>query len=318
MIPEESIRSLRAMATAMAPHMPMSSDMLTMLTDDVESRGPISRLIADHPDAAAPLFGLRALAGVRLLVLTGQAPELADHLQSLMSNLDDPAYGERTRALFRQALLDHPDEIAAAMDRPVQQHMPRRAGVLLRGLGMVAAPKVRLLEIGACAGLNLAFDRYRWFGHGWEWGDARSPVRLATTGPRPGDFEIVDRAGCDLEPRDPADSYDAMILRSFLPHEREVEQLELDDAISLAARVGTRVDRADAVEWLRKELSRPAEPGVCTVVWHSLFWWYLSSRDHLAIEDILTAAAGRIQLARICYEPHAWSGVPRLQTVLYS
>ncbi|MGW7047829.1 DUF2332 family protein [Streptomyces avermitilis] len=306
------------MAAATVAHTPMSADVLTMLTDDIESHGLISRLIADHPDAAAPLFGLRALAGVRFLVLTGQAPELAGHLEHLMSNLDDPTYAKRTRALFRKSLLDHPDEIRAAMGRPVQQHVPRRAGLLLRGLGMLAAPKVRLLEIGACAGLNLALDRYHWFGPGWEWGDAQSQVRLATTGPCPGDFDIVDRAGCDLVPRDPADPNDAMILRSFIPHERDIEQLELDDAMALAARTGIRVEKSDAVQWLRNELSKPDEAGVYTVVWHSLFWWYLSPREHSEIEDILSTAAERMRLARICYEPSAWAGTPRLQTVLYS
>ncbi|MDX3238310.1 DUF2332 domain-containing protein [Streptomyces sp. ME03-5709C] len=306
------------MAAGMMKHAPISGDLLTMLADDLQHRGPIGRLIADHPDAAVPLFGVRAMAGVRLLLLTGRAPDLAAHLESFMSHLDDPVYAKHTRELFRQALLDHPNEIMAAMDRPVQQHMPSRAGILLRGLGMLAAPKIRLLEIGACAGLNLVLDRYRWFGQGWEWGDATSPVRLATAGPRPGDFSIVDRAGCDLAPRDPSDPDDAMILRSFLPQEREIEQMELDDAMRLAARSGVRVDKADAVEWLRDELSRPVEHGVCTVLWHSLFWWYLSPADQSEIEDVLDDAARRMRLARICYEPRAWAGTPRLQTVVYS
>ncbi|MEU4097197.1 DUF2332 domain-containing protein [Streptomyces sp. NPDC026673] len=318
MIPEESVKSLRAMASAMSGHTPMSADILTMLTDDIESDGPIGRILAEHPDAAAPLFSLRALAGVRLLVLTGRAPELSGHLKDLMSNADNPVYAERTRELFRQTLLRNPTEIRAALDRPVQQHQPNRAGSLLRGLSMLAAPKVRLLEIGACAGLNLALDRYRWFGHGWEWGDLDSPVRLAVSGPQPNKFEIVDRAGCDLAPRDPSDPHDAMILRSFIPHERDVEQMELDDAISLAARSDIRVEKADAVEWLKRRLSQPSDTGTYTVVWHSLFWWYMSEQSRNAIEDILTRASRNTRLARVCFEPVEWGGMPRLQVSIYS
>lgn len=318
MIPEDSIRTLRGMAAGMVYSAPVSANVLTMVTDDLESHGPISRLLLGHPDAGAPLYYLRALAGVRLLVLTGRAPELADHLRSLTANLNNRVYMGRTRDLFRRTLLGHPDEIRAAMDRPVQQHQPDRAGHLLRGLGMLAAPKVRLIEIGACAGLNLLVDQYRWFGHGWEWGNPASPVRLATTGPRPDDFDIVYRAGCDIAPRDATDSRDVAILRSFIPHEREVEQLELDDALALAARTRVRIDKAEAVEWLRTELSCGAPPGTYTVVWHSLFWGYLSPVDQAAIEEILDKASQRMRLARVCWEPPSWAFRPSLSVTVYS
>ncbi|MEU3521591.1 DUF2332 domain-containing protein [Streptomyces sp. NPDC006654] len=317
MIPESTIRSLRAMAEAMREQTPMSADVLTMLTDDLESNGPISHIMASHPEINTPLFHLRALAGVKLLILTGRAPELAEHLKGLTNHLGDPAYATRTRNLFRRALLNHPDEIRSALDRPIQQHQPGRAGHLLRGLTMLAAPRVRLLELGACAGLNLMVDRYRWFGHGWEWGDATSPVRLATSGLKPGNFEIIHRAGCDIAPRDVADPQDAAILRSFIPPEREVEELELEDAMALVAGSGIRIEKADAVRWLREQLSRPVAVGTCTVVWHSLFWWYLSPEDQAAIEEILVSASRRMEVARICYEPYAWGAATRLQVITY-
>lgn len=319
MIPMIRIQELRRMANAMESDMPISAQMLTQLTDDIVTRGPIHQLIGEQPDANKPLYFLRALAGVRLLVLTGHAPQLADHLQNLTPNLHNADYGKRTWELFQQALLSHPAEILAAMNRPVQQHQPRRAGVLLKGLGMLRAQRVRLLEIGACAGLNLQLDRYHWFGPSWEWGDMQSPVRLATDGLAPTDFTIVDRAGCDLYPRDPSDPYDAMILRSFIPHEREIEQMELDDAIALAAKTGLHIERADAVEWLATQLAAAhCEQGVLTVVWHSLFWSYLTPDDHAAIDRILETAAQRGRLARVAFEPDNWSTAPRLQVHVYS
>ncbi|TRO55450.1 DUF2332 domain-containing protein [Streptomyces sp. IB201691-2A2] len=319
MIPFIRLQELRRMADAMSSDMPMSSSMLNHLIAEITAEGPVYRLLGNHPDAEEPLYFVRALAGVRLLVLTGQAPQLEAHLKGLTSNLGKPEYNELTWELFKQVLLSHPGEILAGMSRPVQQHHPRRAAALLQGLGMLGRERVRLLEIGACAGLNLLLDRYRWFGPDWEWGDAQSPVRLTASGPTPAPFTIVDRAGCDVDPRDPADPFDAMILRSFIPHERDVEQIELDDAIEVAAESRLRVDAANAVEWLKIQLETAKDQAdVTTVVWHSQVWWYLTAQDHSDIDEILTATSRRHPIARIAYEPDRWASAPRLQLHIYS
>jgi hypothetical protein len=307
------------MAVALASSAPMSANMLVRLSDDIAASGPINAVIRDHPASGSPLYCLRALAGVRYLVLTGQAPELKTHLRGLTAHMGEPSYDERTWELFRETLLGNPVQLRAAMDRPVQQHQPGRAGVLLNGLTTLAAPRVRLLELGACAGLNLLLDRYRWFGPGWEWGDPSSPVRLTANGKPPPPIEIVERAGCDQDPRDPSDSDHANILRSFIPHERDVDQLDLDDAIALAAISPLRIEKADAADWLERILESGApDRSVRTVVWHSLFWGYLSPEEQTRIEKALSRAATRIPIARISYEPHSWLTAPRLQITLYS
>jgi hypothetical protein len=67
-------------------------------------------------------------------------PALKAHLLHLSSGVGDPAYDERTWLLFREALVEHPREIRAALDRPVQQHQPGRAAALLSGLGCSRPP----------------------------------------------------------------------------------------------------------------------------------------------------------------------------------
>ncbi|MEU3619908.1 DUF2332 domain-containing protein [Streptomyces sp. NPDC006872] len=310
---------LLAMAHGMKQYAPVTATVLARLADDVAGNGPITRLVGGHPEASLPLFFLRVPAGVRWLGLSGLTPECIDHISRPPTGMSDQAYADRTWELFQDAVLAYPQEIRAALDRPVQQHQPSRAGVLLRGLAMLDAQRIRLLEIGACAGLNLLLDKYHWFGPGWQWGDRSSPVRLAATGKPPGALEIVDRAGCDLAPRDAGNAADAMILRSFLPHEREVEQLELEEAMQLAATQSVRVARADAVSWLESELMASVhDKSVRTVLWHSLFWNYLTSRQKTEIEKLLQAAARRIPLAKVSYEPHDWATAPRLQVTVYS
>jgi hypothetical protein len=80
MITEESLATLRSMADGRADSAPIWADLLRRVSDDMVSRGPISALIGGHEDALEPLFCIRALAAVRFLMLSGKAPELADHL----------------------------------------------------------------------------------------------------------------------------------------------------------------------------------------------------------------------------------------------
>jgi hypothetical protein len=119
-------------------------------------------------------------------------------------------------------------------------------------------------------------------------------------------------------PRDPSNPEDAAILRSFIPPELSIAQLELDDAIELASTRGVRVEQADAVGWLEDRLRDAAGSPTYTVVWHSLFWGYLDTDQQDAIEDILSRAARRTPIATVSYEPMELSGVARLQLRLRS
>jgi hypothetical protein len=106
-----------------------------------------------------------------------------------------------------------------------------------------------------------------------------------------------------------------VILRSFIPPEHERDIAHLDAALAVAAGSPMRVQRADAVTWLGEALSRPVDPDVRTIVWHSLLWLYLPARDRMAIEATLAAAARPV--ARIAYEPHRWGTQAKMQVTAY-
>ncbi|GLZ33364.1 hypothetical protein Lesp02_55520 [Lentzea sp. NBRC 105346] len=319
--PRSGASTLRTFAVRLRNSAPVSARILSELAGEIDRGGPVADLLCSHHAVHSPLFGIQALAGVRLLMLNGKAPELTDRFNAAHAAAMS-GEGDSTSLLAwlaaRRAIVDNPGDILAALDRTVQQHQPKTAGFLLRGLTMLGAPRIRLLELGACAGLNLILDRYRWFGLGWEWGDIASPVRLAAVGPRPHQLEIIERAGCDLQPRDPKDPRHAMILRSFIPPEHDALRWDLDDAIALAAKVGVPVQCSPAGRWLREMLVPPENPATLTVVWHSSFWNYLTDSERDEIETTLTAAAGSMPLARIAYEPVDWRTNPRLSVTVYA
>jgi hypothetical protein len=255
-----------------------------------------------------PLAGVRLLAGVHDLVLTGQAPEL----EALMYFPDPdvaPAGGDVLWKVTRQAIFDHPDEMRAALDWPVQQHIPGRAAFLLSGLAMLAQPWVRVLELGACAGLTLQPDEYRWQGPGWTWGASDSPVRfrIDCPSPPPG-LTIVERGGCDIAPVDPGDPAMARRLHTFVPAELSDVHQDLDAALKIAAGRRQRIDKASAREWLERQLLESPPAGVHTVVWHCQVWQQLEQAEQDGIRAALFAAARRYPISRISYEPYELGG----------
>jgi hypothetical protein len=319
MITRESLDCHRALAAQLTPHAPLSADLLRRVLREVESGSPLGELFSTHPDANAPLFIGRALAGVNYLLLAGQAPALADHVRGYLSRHRDAAFPERTWELWQQAVLSHPRALREALDRPVQQHHPRRAGMLVRGLAMLAEPQVRLLELGACAGLTLIPDAYCWIGDNGTWGDPDSALRLAAPrGPLPSGVRIVERAGCDLQPRQAADPRDALVLLSFHLEELAAERMELMDAMALAVARDITIDQADAVSWLTAMLDDRGPAGVCTVVWHSFFRGFLPPAEQEALEDVMRRAARRMRLALISLEPPDLTEPAQLTVRLYS
>jgi hypothetical protein len=152
---------------------------------------------------------------------------------------------------------------------------------------------LRILEIGASAGLILRWDRYRYESPRGAWGDVDSPVRFDHSFEVPPPLgrpaEVAERKGCDLNPIDPTSEEGALTLRSFIWADQLSRLSMLDGAINVASQVPAEVERIDAASFLERELAEPRE-GVATVVYHSIFMQYVGPEDQERIKRAMENA----------------------------
>jgi hypothetical protein len=309
-------RRLRAQAEQCDLHgSPLTARILFGAADDFEAGGPTADLLrphADDPSGSVP--SLRLAGALHRLVLERQAPELALHYPSVGGTAGvDGAW-----PVARETIRTHLDQLRVAVRRPVQTNEVGRSAVLYGGLLHVAARTglpVRLLEIGASAGLNLLVDRFAYdVADGLLLGDPAGPVRLHRPwqGALPsGTVEIVDRAGCDPAPLDARSAEDRLTLTSYVWPD-QVERLErLRAALHLAADAGVHVERLAGSDFLARELATPRD-GVATVVWHSVVRQYMAPEERSRVQHLLREAGARATadapLAHLFLEPERVGG----------
>lgn len=289
---------------------PLYGQLLRRAAADAAAGGVTWEILEDH--AADPPFtalALRLMAAVHRLVLTGRAPALARHYPSAGGDLGASGAWEA----FHAALHEHREEVRSGIDRPCQTNEPGRAAALLGGFLSVAEATglpLRVLEVGASAGLNLRWDHFRYVSGTQSWGPAASPVVFdgVYEAPPPLGVEatVVERRGCDLRPQDPTrDDTRLNLMSSAWPDQRERFRA-LEGALAVAARVPAVVETADGPSWLEAQLARPRR-GAATVVYHSIVMQYLTDEGRGRLHDVITAAGARATVdapvAWLSFEP---------------
>jgi len=279
-------------------HGPTNARLLADAADDLEAGGVAAAVMAGHErDRAGSVPGLRFAAAVHRLVLAGRAPALARHYATAGGRLDEDTLWSDAHPL----LVEHLDQLRAAVAATqVQTNEPGRSAPLYGGL-LAAAERtglpLRLLEVGASAGLNLRphLVGYR-LPDGSVLGDPDSPLVLDTgwTGLPPAALDrplhFVQRAGCDLAPVDVRGRDGVLHLSSFVWPDQPSRLQRLRDAIRLAGVDPIAVQRADGASWLSRQLER-RRPGVLTVVWHSVVWQYVPASERARGQQVLARAA---------------------------
>jgi hypothetical protein len=290
---------------------PLYERLLQRAAQDVEAGGACWDVLAAHvePGRGAAL-ALRFMAAVHRLVLTGAAPGLAAHYPSAGGTAQGDAW-----PAFEEAVRVHREVLAQFVAWPCQTNEVGRCAAMVFGFLAVAHATrlpLRLLEVGASAGLNLRWDLFRYGDGRVRWGDPHSPVDLDGLWDEPpahveAAVAVASRQGCDLNPLDPANAEHRLRLESSVWADQAHRIARLRGAVELAARVPARLERASLIDWLPARLGEPAD-GQATVVYHSVVEEYVPAEQraafHRLMEEHGARATTRAPLAWVRLEPH--------------
>lgn len=289
---------------------PLYEDLLTKVAGDIEGGGAIADVaahLAGSPTSSAP--ALRFMGAVHRLVLEGKADALARFYPSAGGSERGDAW-----PAFVTTVEEHGDALIGSLTRPVQTNEVGRAAALVCGFLVAARDTglpLRILETGASAGLNLRWDHFLYEARGAKWGPDDSPVRLCdfnSESPLPFDVAatVIERAGCDINPLDVTTEEGRLTLLAYVWPDQVHRIRLLKGAIEIARRVPATVEESSAPAWLEARLQELPQ-GTATVVYHSIFFQYMSEDEREAfvstIEDAGQRATETAPLAWLRFEP---------------
>ena len=310
--PERAAFLLRDQASwCAAMGSPLYAHLLEGAAEDAAAGGPVFELLEpfDAPNLRADALALRLMAAVHRLVLSGEAPELAAHYPTAGGTRGRPGAWE----LFRALVASQRERLTPLIAQPCQTNEVGRCAPLAFGFLELAAHHglpLRLLEIGASAGLNLRFDHFRYGGGGASWGPAESPVDLSgmwlePPARLPAEVAVVERRGCDRRPIDVTTAEGRLQLESSLWADQVQRLVRLRGAFAVADRVPAAVEQASVDEWLPRMLAAP-RIGATTVVHHAIVYEYLGDdvrrAFHKALESAGAVATSDAPLAWLRFE----------------
>lgn len=256
--------------------------------------------------AARSRIALRLAGAAHYRALCGDAPAIAAHFESTGGNGDASGAWTAIAADIAEngAIYD------GLMERPIQTNEVARAmPVLAAMLAISHATRMplRIFEIGSSAGLLLNFDRYRYAGASWAWGDPdaklklRNAAREGTPQYLDADVDVAERRGCDLHPLSAADPFDANTLLGFVWPDQRERFARLRAALEIARVHPPRIERGDAIEWLERAVQPAA--GSVTVVLHTVVTEHLPHEQREALHAAIAAIARRASVE----SPVAWA-----------
>jgi len=291
---------------------PFYAIVLRALAADASADGITARLLREHSeDLHDTAVGLRLLGGVHRLVLSGSAPAVARHYPSAGGD----GHAAAAVAPILVLMANQEAAIRDALQRAPQTNEVGRAATLVGALYHLVAARplqVRLVEIGASAGLNLRCDRFEIQtvdGVSYGWLGSPTVLERAWRGrlpPPTQPVEIVERLGCDPYPLDPTTADGALTLTSYVWPDQPERLVRLRGALAVARQVPATVERAGAAQFLDQVEPRP---GTWMVAWHSVMWQYLATAEQQAVlqrlDQIGAGATPGAPLAHVAFEPAA-------------
>lgn len=267
--------------------------LCTLAADNLDDRTAVGRRVlawTGQPSGTGDALALRLAGCLHALVLSSADKSLAAVYPPHATD-DDILWAACIEAFGRNEAF-----ILERLTSPPQTNEVRRSSALLPGFLAIAklfGKPLMLSELGASAGLNLQWDSYAYRLGGRTWG-GQSRVTLSPDWEGPAapeaDITIAGRAGCDLNPLDPASPEDRLRMLSYIWADQadRLERTRL--ALDMAVQSGLKVERADAIDWLKSRLAM-RHTGTTHVIYHSIAWQYFP--EALKAEgNALIAAAG--------------------------
>lgn len=269
---------------------PFTANLCDLLLKNLDDSSRFGARIIGWPETARDdALALRACGALHWLARSGKARELA----ALYPPLETKP--EALWEAIKSAIERHDDALHDFLDSPPQTNEVSRSSALL-GMGLRLAERYQmplaLYEIGASAGLNLAFDLYRYtLGEDREWGNPDSLVQIGSEWrgnepPLDVELEIVSRAGCDRNPLDPHDPESVERQLAYIWADQHERIGRISAALMAAASMPYVVEKADAADWVEAQLAEPPAEGIVRVFFHTIVWQYLP----IATRDRITAA----------------------------
>ena len=245
------------------------------------------------PLPTADSVPLRIAGALHALVLEGRAESLTAAYPA--NTVDDNILWSAVDG----AMSGHAAFILDRMKSAPQTNEVRRSGALLPGfllLGQIFGKPLILSEVGASAGLNLQWDRYRYDLGGHAFGPRDSSVLISPewrgSPPPEGQITVAARAGCDLNPVHATDPAHRLRMLSYIWADQTDRLERTANALDIAAKEGLEVEKADAIDWLGERL-KPFYQGAVHVVYHTIAWQYLPRPLRDQGESLIAEAGAR-------------------------
>jgi hypothetical protein len=287
---------------------PFTARLCRLLPLLLDRPGAVGERIRNWPgNPQADALALRVTGALHMLVLSGADPQLAAAYPP--HAVDD----NRLAGAVAASLGRHDARIADFLSSAPQTNETGRAAMLLPGFLLIARETglpLALAEIGASAGLNLFFDRFRYDYAGTSWGAETSAARLAPEvrgmPPLDGELAIASRAGNDIAPVDVSDAEARLRLRAYVWADQAARLARLDAAMAIAMAEPAAVERSDAADFVRARLAaRPRDAAF--VLFHTIMWQYMPAASKAgvmqALEEAGREATPLAPIARLRMEP---------------
>lgn len=266
------------------------------------------------------------LGAVHALLLDGVDHPLREYYPTCVAEPRAP--DEAVFEPFRAFCLAYEQRIRDIVStRHVQTNEVGRSAVLFPAFAHVARrarkDALALVEVGASAGLNLYWDRFRYVYDDEVYGDPDSPVEIRseirgeTRPPLPESPPTVrDRIGIDVNPLSVTDEADAHWLRALVIPDQQERHERLAAAIDLARTDPPRLVTGNVLEVLPDVLADVPEAATCCV-YSTLTLYQFEEEDVATVREHLREVSHERPIHWLSGDPDSPTGEPRYRHVVF-